>query len=510
MPRTVASFGLLIAGLAFGVLCFVFRSFVLDDAYITLRFAENLKNGYGPVFNPGADPVEGFTSYLWLVLNATALKFGFDPILASRLVAFLSMVAVLLVLARHAALLRVRVVLIVALATSPAAAFLTMQGLETATTGALLLAASAAALRYRARLTVTAASQLVVTAFLALLARPDSAPFLAGLFIGLLIPSQIKTSQRTARLRHFVIPGTIAALAGGVFMIWRVRYFGSWLPNTSSIKFASSQFIGSLEGVLYSLTFIVLFLLPVTLAVLVLARPSRSRLADAFPLGLGLAFHLGYLCTISPLQGFLGRFAFTVYPSALLLLAVVFSQQPKHERAHPAPWVVAALVVFNLSWLPYAKSQMEYRTQIDRVLAGQALRGVDGRLFTSAAGALPYYSGWHSVDRLGLTSEEIAREGVSMELLKRFRPDLVAVTSLLFAQKQTALRDPTVAYLIEHRYQAVTCIRRNERFDFCYFVDPGSPRYQEIIERLTTLPEVRYADAAWLGRKFGIEETGPR
>ena len=40
----------------------------LDDAFITYRYAANVVDGYGPVFNPGTEPVEGFSSPLWMIL----------------------------------------------------------------------------------------------------------------------------------------------------------------------------------------------------------------------------------------------------------------------------------------------------------------------------------------------------------------------------------------------------------------------------------------------------------
>ena len=40
--------------------------FLKDDAYIFLRYADNLASGRGPVFNPGGEIVEGFSSPMWL------------------------------------------------------------------------------------------------------------------------------------------------------------------------------------------------------------------------------------------------------------------------------------------------------------------------------------------------------------------------------------------------------------------------------------------------------------
>jgi hypothetical protein len=59
------------------------RYFVLfDDAMISMRYAKNLAEGYGPVWNPGEEPVEGFTNPLWVAFMAI---FHLLPIPASKM-----------------------------------------------------------------------------------------------------------------------------------------------------------------------------------------------------------------------------------------------------------------------------------------------------------------------------------------------------------------------------------------------------------------------------------------
>ena len=50
-------------------------SFLCDDAFITFRYAQNLAGGHGPVFNQG-ERVEGYTSYLWMILMAAVIRLG--------------------------------------------------------------------------------------------------------------------------------------------------------------------------------------------------------------------------------------------------------------------------------------------------------------------------------------------------------------------------------------------------------------------------------------------------
>ncbi|MGM0557014.1 MAG: glycosyltransferase family 87 protein [Myxococcota bacterium] len=51
--------------------------FVKDDAYISFRYAHNLVEGHGLVFNPG-ERIEGFTNFLWTLLIAPFEAMGLD------------------------------------------------------------------------------------------------------------------------------------------------------------------------------------------------------------------------------------------------------------------------------------------------------------------------------------------------------------------------------------------------------------------------------------------------
>ena len=63
--RLLFIFALILLGLG---LSLGIAPYQLDDAYITYRYAANVIDGHGPVFNPGTEPVEGFSSPLWLLL----------------------------------------------------------------------------------------------------------------------------------------------------------------------------------------------------------------------------------------------------------------------------------------------------------------------------------------------------------------------------------------------------------------------------------------------------------
>src|SRR5205823_2531369 len=63
--------------------------FVIDDAFISFRYAENLVRGYGLVFNPG-ERVEGYTNFLWVLIIAGAKALGGDSLLSAKVLGTLA------------------------------------------------------------------------------------------------------------------------------------------------------------------------------------------------------------------------------------------------------------------------------------------------------------------------------------------------------------------------------------------------------------------------------------
>jgi arabinofuranosyltransferase len=79
--RKIVDIGcLLLAGaVAIGVMAFSYLKLV-DDAYISFRYAHNLVEGEGLVFNPG-EYVEGYTNLLWTLLMTVPEVLGLSTYL---------------------------------------------------------------------------------------------------------------------------------------------------------------------------------------------------------------------------------------------------------------------------------------------------------------------------------------------------------------------------------------------------------------------------------------------
>ena len=57
-----------------------------DDTHITLRYAENFADGDGLRFNPGQQPVEGYTNFLLTVFLAGCAKIGLPLVAMTKIV----------------------------------------------------------------------------------------------------------------------------------------------------------------------------------------------------------------------------------------------------------------------------------------------------------------------------------------------------------------------------------------------------------------------------------------
>lgn len=134
---------LLPASIALLVLCSLWTwNFTIDDAFIGYRYAQHLLEGHGLVFNDG-ERVEGYTNFLWVVLEAASGKIYSDLLLDSKLLGiFLNVLALIgsakigsLVGSRNATFLGFSLLLT---ATTPSFVISGVNGLETGLVDALL------------------------------------------------------------------------------------------------------------------------------------------------------------------------------------------------------------------------------------------------------------------------------------------------------------------------------------------------------------------------------------
>ena len=111
-----------------------FNRFVQDDAFISFRYAQNLAEGHGLVYNIG-ERIEGYTNFLWTACMSVAFVLGIDVVAWSYLVSLLAFAVTLSVSSKLAHALwndeRASLIVIVLLATNYSFSCYATGGLET-------------------------------------------------------------------------------------------------------------------------------------------------------------------------------------------------------------------------------------------------------------------------------------------------------------------------------------------------------------------------------------------
>ncbi len=211
------------------LLCLSLAGAVIDDAYISLRYASRLAAGQGLSFNPGP-PTEGFTNLSWTLLAALARRLSISPLA----VWFLVGVASAALLTEHARR-RARALSNESPAGGMAAglsvgcslglALYANSGLETVPYAlAHTLAVSALARRRGA--------SFAAWTSLAFATRPEAG--LTGLMGAALLAWEVRRGR--ASRRELALALAVFAALVAPLLAWKRWYFGAWLPLTLSAK----------------------------------------------------------------------------------------------------------------------------------------------------------------------------------------------------------------------------------------------------------------------------------
>ena len=214
--------------------------FHTDDAFISFRYALNLSEGHGLVFNPGYERVEGYTNFLWVViLAATHRLTGVAPEIAANplLVAFTVVFWGLLFLYVGRFSLRARslagfvVVAPLCLAATRSFAVWSTSGLETRLFELLVFAAVLSVL-WSIR---TGASALPAAGLfaLAVLTRPDGLLFAGSSGLVWLVALRRRGDLSWKKV---LPPVALFVAMVGLHVMFRYAYYGDWLPNTFYAK----------------------------------------------------------------------------------------------------------------------------------------------------------------------------------------------------------------------------------------------------------------------------------
>jgi hypothetical protein len=267
---------------------------LFDDAMISMRYARNLAEGYGLVWNPGEAPVEGYTNFLWTLWMAVLHRSGFPDAKMALLVSAsgaLILVLNLLVVRSIARRLVPDVPAVTALGLWLSALCLplvywTLAGLEV---GLLALVTSLSVLLALRLIHAFHRRDLFLLATVlgaAVLVRTDQVVLCAVVlaFLGLRLSPE-------DRARALLTLGLVIAVTLGAHTAFRLAYYGDPLPNAYYLKLAGVDARARFARGLWALgaSGLEMLYVPVAFAVVALWRGTpKTRRDVALPIAVFL------------------------------------------------------------------------------------------------------------------------------------------------------------------------------------------------------------------------------
>ncbi|MFH1418587.1 MAG: hypothetical protein ABII12_09930 [Planctomycetota bacterium] len=242
MPKTTPTISRLaahtgwVAAMVVTLLCASVWWYTVDDAYITFRYARNLVEGHGAVFNVG-QRVEGFSSPLWLGAAAVAESLHLPVEHATKALGLAAMLGAIAWLTRSlrgtAAIANLPLLL---LATHAPLIVALVSGLETGVNAVLIVCLLLSC--HPAQAKKTPAARLTMLGSLAILCRPENALIVGvqGLYLWSARPRERKALLTAA--------GVWFATAGAMTLA-RLLYYGAILPNTAVAKLSADAAAGA-------------------------------------------------------------------------------------------------------------------------------------------------------------------------------------------------------------------------------------------------------------------------
>ncbi len=430
-----------------------FWLFTLDDAYITLRYSRHLAQGFGPSWNPGAAPAEGYTTLSWMLLLSLAEFLRFDgPSFAKGigvLFALASFVSMGLLLRRAS----------LALSLSPPAQMLglvslfslfacywplslhAVSGMET-TLSCFVLSAfflQSVTLHLQARTahadTAATCRLLALAALACCLTRPEA---VLPCGVTLLVHLIAERDHRAALVRACAL---WLALPFAGYYAWRWQHFGLLFPLSFYVKATGQARFAGLPDVLD-------FFRPFVLeqpwwSLLFVIGALRAR--PLYPSLLGGLSFVAFFVFPEHIMAFEGRYLLPLFPllAATAALGLADSSQRLSlrvaARQRSIAFVVAACALALLAALELPRGRekraqrwLEYGRGLNtaHVALGRDLADAKGSIALLDVGAIGYFADWHTIDTFGLNDAHVAlsrRKDIGYVLTQR--PDLLVVVS---------------------------------------------------------------------------------
>lgn len=458
-PASAVAIALTLLGLVLSLATIrLFPSAVVDDAFISLRYVDNLLAGRGLVFNPG-ERVEGVTNLGFILVIAGFAALGIDPLAAARILGLLGGAAAVLLapaaIAPNPRQLLERALARALLLSNFFFVFFAWTGLETGFYSGLLAAMALTCQRGGMRFSLAVG----FLGALACLVRPDGLLMVLACWMACVV-------GRPGFPRRDLAGWLPVLLLGAASLLFRKFYFNAWVPNTALVKggfalVAQSKLpwygtFGDDLAEFFSTTGGVFLLFMVFLA-LSLSRDRRGLVLGLLICASGLTFEI--YAGGDWMMGY--RFLQPMLPFYFALAAVGLVSTVRMLFPHGLGWIkgaAAALliviamlhgwsqaIVFKRNERAYPQFVMLSRDMIDAARWMADRHPPESSIACWRIGALAYYTDFVVIDTIGLTDRTLAAAANEAEreaYLRSRNPDLV----LLPGQPGAPVQSPKMIY----------------------------------------------------------------
>lgn len=483
----------------------VMMPYVPDDSYISFRYAENWASGHGLTFNPGEAPVEAYSNFLWIVLCAAVFKMGFSLPTAMPVVGVLiamANVALLWTILRRRGVPPLQALFpLVLLACSGPFIMYAISGMEMPLFALLLLSMMYCLDVALVGGRLLAYGLLAANGVLLALCRPEG-------IIGL--PVALIATYLFGRRRDRTAPSMKQlAIASGVFVgvmvayhAIRISYFGEVLPTPFLSKAGGGQSLwfgwGQNLQIYFShqgdyfppLGYYFAALTVMAILGLRLHNAPNARIIEQVAFALAITYTVVYFNFKDWMPGMRYNSAIV----GLLLIPAAHVQNRFFAAGNPTAgahgdrrqranefWLIGIAVVLMsyamLAELRITTQRTEDANQKCLVALGKWLRDVlppTSVLAMSDVGAVPYYSGFITVDfhPESLADLYIAKNGFSKDYVFGREPDVIVFpsrgihTAKFYPEHYGMAQDPRFQQI----YRFVGTSRYDWRQDRCYWV----------------------------------------
>lgn len=432
--------------------------FVPDDSYISFRYAENLARGFGLTFNPGEQPVEGYSNFLWILVCAFFSRFDFFlPSWIPRigmLFGILSIGSFWILLERYRLSPVVLAAALLLFSVSAPVVLYSISGME-APLYVFLLTTALVFLDYflTSPRKMLWASLLSIDCVLLSLCRPEgilTLPILFACVLLLMKSGRLPELSWESLKKPVFAAATIFLVSMAGYHFWRFWYFHELVPTSfmvkggngvslwNALKFNARFYFFRQNRYFAPFGYYYGTLLLCGLAMLwIWSRQKRIQPLALIAIVLSLVYSAVYVYFVDWMPGM--RYH-TAIVSLLLLPAICLSDIHLRKLSLPmissfAVFLIAATVTYvSFGKLKLDGQRNEQSTLRCLVPLGEWLKqsfAPSSLLAIHDVGVVPYYSQLHTMDSnpQSLTDLHIAKNGFSAEYFFRRNPHVAIFSS---------------------------------------------------------------------------------